>query len=311
MNQQACLDDIEEIVSRLAVGNMALADKLELEEELKSLKAMLAGMQAELQGLLQIEDSTARAVLDRMKARLGAQKDKELADELSVSQQAVYNARNINKVPDSWIKTIAQKSRTSMDWLCFGKGSADIVTPSTEGEKSWITTLDPKFISSLPPEHVTRIAYEKLQTQAVNSVQLPPDITFVPMVHAKLSAGHGSFETDSTSDKKYAFRADFLRRKGNPREMVLMRVSGDSMAPAIEDGDVVLIDESQNNPVPGKIYAVGVEDMVYLKKVDAQPGKLVLSSINSDYATMFIDTREQLEGQARIIGRAIWWCREA
>ena len=137
------------------------------------------------------------------------------------------------------------------------------------------------------------------------------DIILIPMVEAKLSAGHGSFETSDKSERKYSFRRDFLARKGNHKEMVLMRVSGDSMEPEIKDGDVVLLDQSQKSPLPGRIYAVGVEDMVYLKRIDAQPGKLILYSDNAAYKPLEIDTRGDMEHQARIIGRAIWWCREA
>ncbi len=135
-------------------------------------------------------------------------------------------------------------------------------------------------------------------------------IIMVPMVEARLSAGYGSFETDGTSERKYSFRSDFLRRKGNISEMVLMRVAGDSMSPAIEDGDVVLIDQSQIAPRAGDIYAVGVEDVVYLKRLNAQPGKIILSSFNPDYPPFEIDTRGDLESNVRIIGRVIWSCRE-
>ena len=101
-----------------------------------------------------------------------------------------------------------------------------------------------------------------------------------------------------------------MRRKGNPAQMVLLRVSGDSMQPRIVNNDVVLIDQSQREPVPGRIYAVGVEDMVYLKVLDAMPGKLILTSINPDYAPIEADTSEQLAGMVRIIGRAVWVGRE-
>ena len=89
------------------------------------------------------------------------------------------------------------------------------------------------------------------------------------MAEARLSAGTESFESGGEVLRHYAFRWDFLRRKGNPAQMVLLRVSGDSMQPRIVNNDVVLIDQSQREPVPGRIYAVGVEDMVYLKVLDA------------------------------------------
>lgn len=135
-------------------------------------------------------------------------------------------------------------------------------------------------------------------------------LVMVPMVEARLSAGLGSFETDAELLRHYAFRWDFLHRKGNPSAMVLLRVAGDSMQPRIMDNDVVLVDQSQCNPIPGRIYAVGVEDMVYLKIVNSMPGKLILSSVNEAYPPIEAHTTEQLGDLVRIIGRAVWVGRE-
>jgi len=40
------------------------------------------------------------------------------------------------------------------------------------------------------------------------------------------------------------------------------------------------------------------------------PGKLILTSINPDFAPIEADTSEQLGGLVRIIGRAVWVGRE-
>ena len=58
--------------------------------------------------------------------------------------------------------------------------------------------------------------------------------------------------------------------------MVLMRVSGDSMEPEIRDGDVVLLDQSKTRIVPGKMFAVGFEESIYIKRIDNLPGKVIL-----------------------------------
>lgn len=136
------------------------------------------------------------------------------------------------------------------------------------------------------------------------------DLVMVPLVEARLSAGGGSLETGGEVLRHYAFRHDFLRRKGNPAHMVLLRVSGDSMQPDIRHNDVVLIDQGQREPRPGRIYAVSVEDMIYLKIVNAMPGKLILSSANPAYAPIEADTRDQLGDLVHIIGRAVWVGRE-
>ncbi len=136
------------------------------------------------------------------------------------------------------------------------------------------------------------------------------DMLLVPMVRARLSAGGGSFEINDSVLRHYAFRWDFLHRKGAPASMVLLRVTGDSMQPQILNNDVVLIDQSQINPMPGHIYAVGFEEMVYLKVLNAMPGELILSSINANYAPIRINLAEHSQEYVRIIGRAVWVGRE-
>lgn len=135
-------------------------------------------------------------------------------------------------------------------------------------------------------------------------------LVMVPMVEARLSAGTGSFETSADVVRHYAFREDFLRRKGSPSHMALLRVSGDSMEPRICHNDVVLVDQSQKDPVPGRIYAVSVEDLVYLKVVNAMPGRLILSSYNPAYPPIEACTTDQLADLVRIVGRAVWVGRE-
>ncbi len=136
------------------------------------------------------------------------------------------------------------------------------------------------------------------------------DMVYVPLVEARLSAGTGSFETGGEAERRYAFRADFLSRKGQPSKMVLMRVDGDSMEPDIKHGDVVLIDQSQTTPRAGAMFAVSVEDLVYIKMVDALPGKIILKSSNSGYGPLEYDARGDLADGIRIVGKAIWLGRE-
>lgn len=218
------------------------------------------------------DETSAGAILDRLRIGANAKSDAELGRKLGVGQQSVSNARNSGKVPDAWIRKAATELGISADWVLTGIGSM-------------------------------LFAAETLESSSHH-------VTMIPMVEARLSAGHGSFETNNTIEKKYSFRSDFLHRKGTVSQMVMMRVEGDSMSPAIENGDVVLIDQSQTAPRAGSIYAVGVEDVVYLKQFDARPGKIILSSFNLAYPPFEIDAQGDLESSVRIIGRLIWSCRE-
>jgi phage repressor protein C with HTH and peptisase S24 domain len=130
----------------------------------------------------------------------------------------------------------------------------------------------------------------------------------VPKVRARLSAGGGSFETGGDVESYYPFRRDWLRRKGNPANMVLMDVVGNSMEPEIRHGDMVLIDQGQTGVVAYGVYAVGVEDTVLVKRVEKRPGTLVLLSDNRDYAPIIL-AGDQLDS-LRVIGRVLWVGRE-
>lgn len=132
----------------------------------------------------------------------------------------------------------------------------------------------------------------------------------IPMVEARLSAGPGSLETSGEYERTYAFRSDFLHRKGNPRDMVLMRVEGDSMQPEIMHNDVVLIDRSKTQIRLGRIFAVGFEEAIYLKRIDMLPGKIVLKSANPAYPPVELDIREQQGDSFRVIGQVLWSGRE-
>ena len=134
------------------------------------------------------------------------------------------------------------------------------------------------------------------------------EFKYIPKVAARLSAGTGSFESDDYITDYLSFQTKWLAGKGAANHMVAMEVFGQSMEPAIKEGDTVLIDQSQNSIIAGTIYAVGVEDTILIKRVEKHPDKLVLTSDNKDYEPIYLK-REETD-KVRIIGKIIWSCRE-
>lgn len=137
----------------------------------------------------------------------------------------------------------------------------------------------------------------------------------VPLHEATLGAGPGRFNaTGPVAVDHLAFRRDWLRRIGvSPNDAVIARVSGDSMAPTIHDGDVVLVDISRAAPPdkprapkdtrPAQIYAVLDGELARVKRVElAAPGTLALLSDNPASPPEF----RPLD-QVSIIGRVLWW----
>lgn len=216
---------------------------------------------------------------DRLKLLRGSASRETFANMLGIHPQSLYRyEQGIHKVDISVVASACEKLGVSSDWLIFGKKSS---TP-TEGTD----------LASL--------------TKCTCDV----DLVMIPMVEARLSAGTGSLQVNGDVERSYAFRSDFLHRKGNPTNMVMMRVEGDSMQPEIMNNDVVLLDQSKKEIRTGRIFAVGFEDAIYLKRIDKLPGKLVLKSINPDYPPVELDIRGQNSDAFRVIGQVIWCGRE-
>ena len=127
-------------------------------------------------------------------------------------------------------------------------------------------------------------------------------------VRARLSAGGGSFEVSPEIEGYYSFQKEWLKKKGNASNMVLMDIFGNSMEPELRDRDTVLIDQSIREILAGAIYAIGIDDTVMVKRVEKLPDKLVLLSENKDYSTIVLQGDEIRN--VRILGKVIWICRE-
>lgn len=198
---------------------------------------------------------------------------KLLSEELQVSENTITSWKEKHIPKFKYLFLLRDKFQVNLDWLLEGVGE--------------------------PFEDNQRITKGDVE------------IVMIPKVAARLAAGSGSLETCGKTLGMYSFRSDWIHRKGNVSQMVLMDVAGDSMLPEIKNGDMVLIDQSKTDILAYGYFAVGVEDAIYIKQLITEPNKLILHSLNRDYNDIVIDTSSEQPDSVRIIGRVIWWCREA
>lgn len=250
--------------------------------------ALVSGTNKEVETTLPDFES----VWKRIQEKTGFKKQLELANALGIASSNISDAKSRGTFPLEWGYKLASGLDISLDWILFGKEEDS---------------------SQQKPGRAGR--HEAREDPAAYGGQALPrhtdsDLLMVPKVRARLSAGNGSLETSSEVKARYAFRREWITGKGRHDQMVLMDVTGDSMEPAILERDVVLIDQSQPHIIPGAIYAVGIDDAVLIKYVDKEPGKLLLRSANERYRPIEINLRDESQN-VRIIGRVVWWCREA
>lgn len=218
-----------------------------------------------------------------------------LSEATGISQNAISNYENNKRQPKVGVAQIlCDALGISPRWLLTGEGemrSSELI-PKPEA----IVKHEQSGVSQVFP-----VVYESQDGE---------DLINVPLVAARLSAGVGSLQVDGDVESYVGFSSAFLHRKGNPKRMVVMRVEGDSMSPEIRDGDMVLLDQSKTGVRLGRIFAVGFGEAIYLKRIDMEPGKLLLKSVNPAYSPVEIFLGSQEAESFRVIGEVLWVGRE-
>lgn len=139
-----------------------------------------------------------------------------------------------------------------------------------------------------------------------------PDVqeqySLVQKVGVELSAGPGCEVGFEEVEDHLAFRTEWLRGKGLRAERLRAVVArGDSMAPRIQDGDILLVDTTERPIVDGAVYALRYDRDVRVKRLTWRfDGALIIRSDSPDPAYRDeIVPREQLEA-VNLLGRVVW-----
>lgn len=109
-----------------------------------------------------------------------------------------------------------------------------------------------------------------------------------------------------------AFRHDWVRATLGiePEHLLLETAVGESMLPGIQNGDLLLIDSTDNRFRSFGVYVLEVGGERLVKRVQPKlDGSLTLISDNAAYEAEHIAAAEA--GDVRVIGRVLWICGPA
>lgn len=145
---------------------------------------------------------------------------------------------------------------------------------------------------------------------AVTAVEAPEEgYVALPRYDVQAAAGAGAVVEAEQAVDWIHFKQDWLRRTLGvaPQHLAIIEAVGDSMAPSIEDGDLLLVDLSQPRLRGDGIYVIAVDQALLVKRVAIKlAGGLVISSDNEQYhATRQEIGRDELD-RVRIVGRVVW-----
>lgn len=107
------------------------------------------------------------------------------------------------------------------------------------------------------------------------------DFAYVPVLDVAASAGTGLLVSEETVQEVIGFDSHWLRSQLNtsPRELSIITVQGDSMAPTLLDGDLIFVDHQVTDWRDG-IYVFQMDGDLLIKRLQRLPGGTV--SVISD-----------------------------
>ncbi|PZP69551.1 LexA family transcriptional regulator [Methylorubrum populi] len=146
---------------------------------------------------------------------------------------------------------IARALEVHVEWLATGEGPRGI---------------QPEV--ALPPVGTDRERSEQAVVDARAHAVPSAGMRLLPKLTVEPSAGSGLIPAGEAIDGYVAISDEYLREIGvDPRYAHVLRVSGRSMAPTINDKDVVIIDTSVRNAVTEGVYTLVYGEAVLIKRI--------------------------------------------
>lgn len=135
--------------------------------------------------------------------------------------------------------------------------------------------------------------------------ELPPETTvLITHVDVALSAGNGRETWHIEEKEPLPFQADYIRRlKASPKNLVAVKVRGDSMERGLFDDDTVVVDKADRRiPASGGVFALVYAGEMLVKRLFKMPdGSIDIVSDNPKYKSLVVPL-DQLE-HIDIVGR--------
>lgn len=221
----------------------------------------------------EVRQESAHSIGSRIAWVRGSRSRSDFADLIRVHKNTLGNYERDQRVPDAdFLKRMAGIG-VNIHWLVTGHGPAYM---------------------------------RQLEKQSPSHADVGVEFQLVPQYDVEASAGGGGIVEREAEIGKLAFRHQWLREKGlSAKDLVVIRVRGDSMAPTIYGGSIVLVDTRQDHVTDDGIYVLLVGEHLVAKRlqVDLRGGLYIISD-NPAYEEQHLTTKEAHE--LYIVGRVVW-----
>ena len=140
---------------------------------------------------------------------------------------------------------------------------------------------------------------------------VPAGFGRVAEIDVRASAGPGAIHEGLEEVKQVWFFPEGMIRhefRARTADLRIITIDGDSMEPLLASGDRVLIDISQQIPVPPGIFVIWDGMGLVAKRIEHEPNSdppmVVIRSVNPEYKTY-----ERSAEEVHVVGRVVWTSR--
>ena len=154
-------------------------------------------------------------------------------------------------------------------------------------------------------------AHHRSGNDEIPSISQPTindEYDYIPAYDVEVSAGNGAVCLgEATATKHLAFRKQWLQARGlTAKSLAALFTKGDSMTPTIPEGAAVIIDQSRNQALDGKVYVIRIDDRHFVKRTQwLIGGGLRLISDNKFYEPLDITKADMEANNIQICGQVI------
>jgi phage repressor protein C with HTH and peptisase S24 domain len=192
----------------------------------------------------------------------------DLARVIGVSDNAIYKWLSGRGQPSvANLVALAKAAKVSVEWLATGNEAA--------GEK-----------------------------RAAARAADPSGFAYVARYDGKTAGARGDLLRNDQVVDYLAFKKEWVRTrlKADPRNLLLIEAIGDSMAPTLEESDLLLVDLAEPRFRHDGIYVMRRDNELTVKRLQRRPdGSLNIISDNPAYESAIVTG-----DSVHIIGRVIW-----
>lgn len=125
------------------------------------------------------------------------------------------------------------------------------------------------------------------------------------MRDVRAAAGSGELVFEESDDLRINLARAALPAWTRPPALICLRASGESMAPTVRDGDLLVIDRSHTDPLPDELFVVRTVDGLIVKRLRRRAvGGWLAVSDNPAYPARLLGADDSVSGRVAWIGPA-------